>query len=828
MPKLNARFFFSCFVFSLILSLFACSSEEADPVCMGVDCGEHGVCSEIQGQAVCLCDAGYVAEGLSCVPEETDPCLPNPCTGMHEVCEADGLGGYDCVCADGYRDEAGVCVPDMADACDPNPCSGPYELCQVDGQGGFDCVCEANTSLQEEVCQPDCLASSDICLAAHRSASFLVSANGHSAVVYERAERKTNGFLEHLYRNWDEDVHTRDLLFDSFLGLRSAGGQAWLNEASVELVREEYLADSGIIHLVHRLHGFLVDTYTYAPWQLSRPALVLLGRVTRETSVDSQVSLYSLHNYHLGYTDAVDPVNPDARDEEINHDASSGAYVEKGIGGVLLHRPLGPVSHHACTPDNPWQALSNGQDLADTAASGLGEDRVAGFQRDFDLAPGQSGWFGVVTAFERDADVSVASLLAELDTAYGGDDAEATLEAALAEWAAWRNPAPSGLSPAERKVYRQSEAVLRMGQVLETRDLSHGQIVASMPPGMWNICWMRDMAYAIMGFLRSGHHAEARAALEFVLRADSGTYEASHVGLPYQVTITRYFGRGKEETDFNADGPNIEYDGFGLFLWVLGEYVKAIGDGSLLDDHWSTVDGLIADALVGLRDEETGMIVPDSSIWEVHWDGMQKRFSYTSLAAARGLCQVADMASTEGMDTEASLWSAAGLGVQDAIDHHCLDVDGAIASSVEEWNAGSGYRDMAVVEALNWLLFDPTGAVATATLDTLEASQRVASGFGYFRNDDGGWYDNQEWVFVDLRASVANRLAGRAATADALLDWITAQAQKNFGMIAELHTPDSSDYEGEVPMVGFGAGAWILALHERETPRIPQPVCGTW
>ena len=44
---------------------------------------------------------------------------------------------------------------------------------------------------------------------------------------------------------------------------------------------------------------------------------------------------------------------------------------------------------------------------------------------------------------------------------------------------------------------RQQLAVLRMGQVREPNDEASryrpfGQIVASLPPGKWNIAWVRD------------------------------------------------------------------------------------------------------------------------------------------------------------------------------------------------------------------------------------------------------------------------------------------------------------------------------------------------
>jgi hypothetical protein len=778
------------------------------------------------GGYACGCDPGYHDQGGQCVPDGGDPCDPNPCDAPHRTqCTPDGAGGYACDCDPGYHDQGGQCVPDGGDPCDPNPCDAPHRtVCTPDGAGGYACGCDPGYHEVAGACLPDCDAAADLCAAAQPSFGTLVSSNGHCAVGYDLAGRRADSFLEHLYRNWDEGVWTRDLLYDTYLGLRGGGQQLWLNTAAP--LRVEYQAQSHVIHTVHQLGVFQLDTWIYAPFELERPALVIIGRVTNTGDRTESASLFSLHNYHLGNTTVEQPVEPDAADERIVYQPASGAYLETGPGGALLHRPLDATSHHGCSPDNPWLALTAGQDLADTADSGVGNDRVAGFQRDFELAPGASGWLGVVSGFDRFGDGD--SLAAELEAVYGGLDGRGALQAALDAFEAWRNPPPAGLSPAERWVWRQSEAVLRQGQVRETSDLSYGQIVASLPPGNWNICWMRDMAYAIVALARTGHLAEARAALEFVLLADSGHYQQDYVGVPYQVTITRYFGRGKEETDFNADGPNIEFDGFGLFLWSLGAYLDAGGDSGLVDAHWETIRDRIAGALVALIDPQTGLIAADSSIWEVHWNGNQKRYSYTSLAAARGLCAAAELAAARGEDALAADWRAAAIGIRDALAGQVVDADQVLASSYEELQAGAGYHDVASVEAFDWRLFDPQGAIAAATLDSFDALLRVASGRGYFRNDDGGWYDSQEWVYADLRVAVAARRAGRTETADRLLGWISAQALANHGMIAELHHPLDSSYEGEIPMVGYGGGAYILALLEREQPASPEPACGSW
>ena len=96
-------------------------------------------------------------------------------------------------------------------------------------------------------------------------------------------------------------------------------------------------------------------------------------------------------------------------------------------------------------------------------------------------------------------------------------------------------------------------------------------------------------------------------------------------------------------------------------------------------------------------------------------------------------------------------------------------------------------------------------------------------------------YENQEWVFIDLRIARAWLLFGGKEEAANLLHFVTDQAVVNNNMIPEMHSnklqmdkvPDSfkgndiwcncirdkgDQYIGTVPMVGFGSAAYILTL----------------
>jgi len=102
--------------------------------------------------------------------------------------------------------------------------------------------------------------------------------------------------------------------------------------------------------------------------------------------------------------------------------------------------------------------------------------------------------------------------------------------------------------------------------------------------------------------------------------------------------------------------------------------------------------------------------------------------------------------------------------------------------------------------------------VAEATLNAIEEKLSI-NGLGYKRNDDGSWYDEQEWVFIDLRTANAYLKIGKEEKAKEIVDWVLRQSQANFNLIAELYDKDSKDYAGQVPMRGYGAGVYISILN---------------
>lgn len=390
------------------------------------------------------------------------------------------------------------------------------------------------------------------------------------------------------------------------------------------------------------------------------------------------------------------------------------------------------------------------------------------------------------------------------------------------EWKALHERAyiPNGMTDRESALYRQSLSILKMGQSRES-GRPNGQIVASLPPGMWNITWVRDGMYAIAAFIRAGLLDEARKGLRFYLNADAGYYEEYihtdgrdyGIGMPYQISVCRYFGDGTEESDSNEDGPNIELDGFGMFLWALEKYIAASDDTDFLTEYWDVVTAKIADVIVASKDN-TGLIRADSGPWERHLPG--QRFAFTSIFNWRGLNAAGDLAERLGDTGHTVRYREAADSLRNSILRHLVDEDNVIKSNYETRNpAERGYYDASVVEAINLGLIEPDGGIAEATMERLRNVLRMEHRpLGYRRINNGDWYDRQEWIIINLRMITALSKMERHADAEELLDWVVGQSELNYNLIAELYDEYTAGYEGAVPMVGFGAGAYILALQD--------------
>jgi Glycosyl hydrolases family 15 len=410
----------------------------------------------------------------------------------------------------------------------------------------------------------------------------------------------------------------------------------------------------------------------------------------------------------------------------------------------------------------------------------------------------------------------------------------------IAELERWRvKPAMRFSTEEERRLWRQSEVMLRMAQSREpNRPGRHGNglIVACLPDGVYFTPWVRDMAYAVVALARMGHQSEARAGLLAYFNAQpTGKMRAETANADYQISVVRYFGDGSEEPFFTQEGAtNIEFDNWGLALWVLGEYLQKYDDLALLKVptyrgplYESARNYVVKPLFKNLEPYSQGQIVAaDTSIWEEHQKD-KKHFAFSTAMAIVGLkefTQVARIAGDEATQREIQNHvTQLEQGFKDAFIR-----DGKLHGTLEEGVKND--IDGALLAIINF------GVVTDSTIvrDTVERMELLKVASGGYRRVRGTytdpaifeyWYEQEEFLFVDFSLAEVDRRLGNNAQADAILKHMVSKSAADHNIVPEMYVavpcllfPGAiGDPTGALPMVGYGAGEFILHVLERET-----------
>ncbi|HTW78271.1 MAG TPA: glycoside hydrolase family 15 protein [Terracidiphilus sp.] len=408
----------------------------------------------------------------------------------------------------------------------------------------------------------------------------------------------------------------------------------------------------------------------------------------------------------------------------------------------------------------------------------------------------------------------------------------------IAELEQWRVKPPAGLSESERHLWRQSEVMLRMAQSREPDRpgrYGNGLIVASLPDGVWFTPWVRDMAWATVALARMGHRDEARAALLAYFNAQpTGKMRAETGGADYQISVVRYFGNGAEEPFFTSEGStNIEFDDWGEALWALGEYLRRYDDPDLLKTptyrgplYESARDFVVKPLLKNLEKYHDGLIVAaDTSIWEERQKD-KKHFAFSTAAAIVGLKNFAEIARRAG-DESARTDVLSQVELLERGFDAAFIRGGELHGTLEEGVKND--IDGALLTIIDLGVVTDT-AVMRNTVDRMELLKVASGGYRRVRSiyTDPAifeyWYERQEFLFVDFSLAEVDRRLGRNDQAQAILKRIVDKAAEDHNIIPEMYVAlpctlfpgRVGDPTGARPMVGYGAGAYILDLLDRE------------
>ena len=617
-----------------------------------------------------------------------------------------------------------------------------------------------------------------ICLPA--AASHLVTGNGFGFAVVAPETGKATKFYAHPYsfmrpdpaNPLSEGIETANFIQE----LGWSGGEA--NSPSAD-----YLEDTHVVH-VRRSDG---DGFFFMPFGLHRAALVI--------SWEPASALKGA--WHVAWTRAV------ASQTVVANGATIQLLKFEGLNESVVLIPLGP-GHAKIADPKLWLGSSD-------------------------------AW--ALLSIESDADVEQA--VREFNNWRGGLSPRALVQREIDELERWRvKPSVQFKSENERHLWRQSEVMLRIAQSREpNRAGRHGNglIVASLPDGVWFTPWVRDMAWATVALARMGHPEEARAALMAYFNAQpTGKMRAETNGADYQISVVRYFGDGAEEPFFTMEGStNIEFDDWGEALWVLGEYMKSYDDSALLTTptwrgklYESARDYIVKPLIANMEKYGDGLIVTaDTSIWEERQKD-KKHFAFSTAMAIVGLRDFAEVARRAGDEA----------AQKDALEHVALLEKGFAAAFIREGKLRGTLEggvkndiDGALLPIINFgVVQNPK--VVRDTVDRMELLKVASGGYRRVRSTYTDpaifeyWYERQEFLFVDLSLAELYRHWGRNAEADAMLKRIVDKAAADHDIIPEMYVAlpcqlfpgKTGDPTGALPMVGYGAGAYVLHVLERE------------
>ncbi|MEN3037567.1 MAG: glycoside hydrolase family 15 protein [Candidatus Kryptonium sp.] len=589
----------------------------------------------------------------------------------------------------------------------------------------------------------------------HRSAKALVSSNGFTAIVYNVERHQIVSMYEHIYKVISPNNFTKNLINDANFIVELNGKKYDLSKIPEDEVG--YINGTNIIFANYKKLG--IQTYYFAPFQVDAPVMVAICKINkkyRQSKISFRANtiqgeIKSEDDFSNVFDLQTSPIKKIVKTKTVKRSDGTGGEIEERVFITF-------------DPSRTTEEIEKFSKLADN--DNIIEDEI-------------KFWEGFISK------------------------AKFNLK----------------LAKKENELFRQSLAVIKMAQCREEGS-PYGQILASLPPGEWTYTWVRDGVYAINALIELGYLDEAKSALEFMLKAKAGFYKNyTHkdgkdygVKRDYKITVCKYYGAGVEESDHNEDGPNIELDGFGLFLWTFKNYVEKSGDLDFAVMYWDTLTTKIADVLIASIDEY-GVIRAESGPWERHLPG--KHYAYTTIAGIKGLRSIAEIARLLKDKTAEKFYNSFADSILKSFLKNFVDKNGIIKGTIEAKNESDfEYFDASVVEAINFDLIPSNSEIAKKTIEAIIKNLKIKNRFGFFRVNNGDWYDRQEWIFIDLRVATAMHKSGFKKESEQLLDWITSQSNLNYNLIAELYDEWNSDYQGQYPMVGFGAGAYILALIE--------------
>lgn len=290
-----------------------------------------------------------------------------------------------------------------------------------------------------------------------------------------------------------------------------------------------------------------------------------------------------------------------------------------------------------------------------------------------------------------------------------------------------------------------------------------GAYVASPNFATYRYCWFRDGAFIAYAMNLVGEHTSAArfhdwAAAAINPRADivRRALMKTQRGEPLSgadILHTRYSLNGSEAPA--GDWPNFQLDGFGTWLWALGEH-RRLSNSSLpekwVPEKWLNAALLVADYLAALWPR------PCYDCWEEASD----RVHAHTLAAIYGGLQAHTLLS--GADHRTTLGEISRFLRDQAM------ADGHFVKFVGSKDVDTSLLGLATPYAV----VKPDDPVMQATVSKIEADLRQGGGLHRYITDT--YYGGGEWVLLTAWLGWYYAQTGKRDKAESALKWVEAQA----------------------------------------------------
>jgi|DewCreStandDraft_2_1066082.scaffolds.fasta_scaffold01506_2 GH15 family glucan-1,4-alpha-glucosidase len=299
--------------------------------------------------------------------------------------------------------------------------------------------------------------------------------------------------------------------------------------------------------------------------------------------------------------------------------------------------------------------------------------------------------------------------------------------------------------------------------VILANQAESGAYVACPNFPAYRYSWFRDGAFIAYAMDLAGQHDSAqrfhdwaaRTVLRHADKAERAMQRATH-GEPLggDYLHARYTTDGAEGLQ---DWPNFQLDGFGTWLWALGEHLRRTAGP--LPSHWREAIHLTSSYLAAL------WRFPCFDLWEEHPDRVHP---YTLAAIYAGL----QAASRKGFSPEEV--NTGWLTTADEIRRFVLAQgvrDGHLVKHV-----GSAVVDASLIGvATPYRLLTPDDPIMRATAARIEADLRPQGG-GVHRYAQDTYYGGGEWVLLAAWLGWYYVEIGETEKAEELQRWVEAQA----------------------------------------------------